>query len=150
MGGIEQHRSFKTCTSSETHIPPMNSETTFSDLSTTGSTPSTKQILQTIINDLDAFEQRIADSELKLEGSKEIGRRIEGALNRQLMDGLISYSEFSNLNHVKELWISTSATFATYNLGCKSSKRLIVSNLIDLFTLNEISRERLLDIATEI
>ena len=111
---------------------------------------STQQVLQQVIELLNVFEQRIADSEFKIEKSKEIGQRIEDVLNRQLMDGLISYVDFLNLRHVKELWISTSAALSSYNLGCQSSKRIILSNLIDLFTLKEISRERLLNIVEEI
>ena len=99
---------------------------------------SSQQVLQQVIELLNVFEQRIADSEFKIEKSKEIGQRIEDVLNRQLMDGLISYVDFLNLRHVKELWISTSAALSSYNLGCRSSKRIILSNLIDLFTLNEI------------
>ena len=71
-------------------------------------------------------------------------------MNRQLRDGLISYADFLNLDHVRQLWVSTSAAFATYNLGCKSSKRQILANLVDLFTLNEISKDKLLSITLEL
>ena len=94
--------------------------------------PSSDHVLREIIDHLDSFEHRIADSERKLERSQEIGKRIEDVLNRQLMDGLISYAEFSNLNRVKELWLSTGVAFATYDIGCRKSKRLILENLLDL------------------
>ena len=106
--------------------------------------------LQGIINHLNIFEQRIEDLEYKLVIVNETDRRIEELLNRQLRDGLISYADFLNLDHVRQLWVSTSAAFATYNLGCKSSKRQILANLVDLFTLNEISKDKLLSITLEL
>ena len=149
MGGIEQNQSFVEYLSSDSSNFPTCSEGA-TDLSTLELEPSTEHILQTIINHLTIFEQRIADSEYRLEGSQETGRRIKEVLSRQLKDGLLSYSEFLNLNHVKQLWLTTSAALSSYNLGCHSSKRIILSNLIDLFTLKEISRERLLNIVEEI
>ena len=106
--------------------------------------------LQGIINQLNIFEKRIEDLEYKLAIVNETDQRIEELLNRQLRDGLISYADFLNLDHVRHLWVSTSAAFATYNLGCKSSKRQILANLVDLFTLNEISKDKLLSIIPEL
>ena len=111
---------------------------------------STQQVLQQVIELLNVFEQRIADSEFKIEKSKEIGQRIEDVLNRQLMDGLISYVDFLNLRHVKELWISTSAALSSYNLGCHIHKRKILTNLLDLFILKEISREVYVDFVIQL
>ena len=145
MDDTQRDESFDNHLCLETYYTPAYSETTSN---TSGS--EALPILQTIINHLDIFEQRIADSEYKLERTSETGQRIEELLNRQLMDGLISYAEFINLNHVKQLWISTSTACAAHNLGCTSSKKEILANLVDLFTLNEISREKLLDIAVEI
>ena len=106
--------------------------------------------LQGIINHLNIFEQRIEDLEYKLVIVNETDRQIEELLNRKLRDGLIRYADFLNLDHVRQLWVSTSAAFATYNLGCKSSKTQILANLVDLFTLNEISKDKLLSITLEL
>ena len=107
-------------------------------------------VLQTIINHLDRFEHKLVDSELRLERTNAIDKRIGEVLNRQLQDGLLTYSEFINLSHVKFLWTSTLGLLTTSYFDRKSSRRRAIANLVDLYTLNEIGRDQLLDIIYKI
>ena len=77
---------------------------------------------------------------------KNIGRRIEEILFGQLDDGYLSYIAFTKLYHIKHLWVSTSIALATYNCKNQVTKKVIIDNLIELYTLKEIKRETLLDI----
>lgn len=126
------------------------SNVTFNDVFNSNAEGVPEHVLQTIIKHLNNFEEKLIDSELKLERVNEADRRIEQVLSRQLQDGLISYIEYINLNHVKVLWTSTSSALATHYLGCKSSRRQILASLIELYTLKEIEREELLDIVIEL
>lgn len=133
---------------------PQYSNITFNDVFTNnaerGYEYKLEHALQSIINHLNIFEERLIDSEHKLERSSETDRRIEQILSRQLQDGLVSYIEYVNLNHIKLLWTSTSRALATHSIGCKSSRRQILTNLIELYTLKEIERDVFLDIVTEL
>ena len=105
---------------------------------------------QSMIYHLNNFEEKLIDSEHKLERTTETDRKIEQLLSRQLQDGLISNIEYVNLSHTKFLWTSTSCALATHSVGCKTSRRQIISNLVELYSLKEIGREELLDIITEL
>lgn len=52
---------------------------------------------------LTILEQTIADSEIKLGKIDDINLRIEELLNRQLMDGLLTYSDYYNFRSINTL-----------------------------------------------
>ena len=81
---------------------------------------------------LSAFEGRILDTEFHVEETKRIGKQIEEILFEQLDDGLLSYIAFTNLYHIKHLWVSTSIALATYSCKDQVSKKVIIDNLIEL------------------
>ena len=101
----------------------------------------TNDTLQNVLAYLTIFEQKLADSELELDKSKNTEQRIKNLLNRQLADGLLPYSEYVHLNHVNSLWASTVSALVSYNLGYHMNKSIILTNLLDLFSLNQISLE---------
>ena len=111
---------------------------------------STERVLQSVIEHIADFEQRLVDSEFKIERSKETEQRIKEVLNRQVQDGLLSYIEYANLNHVNSLWALTANTLVSYNLGCRMYKRQIFTNLLDLFVRNQISREVYVDFVMQL
>ena len=102
--------------------------------------------VERVINHLDCFERKLVDSGLQLERTKAIDKRIEDVLSRQLQDGLLTYVEYLNLNHIKALWTSSLNILTTSYLDRNPSRKRVIANLIDLYTLNEIGREQLLDI----
>ena len=107
-------------------------------------------ILQDVVECINIFEQKIADSELELDRTKDTEQRVKNLLDRQLTDGLISYFEYVHLNHVNSLWAATLNALIHYNIGCQISKKTIVTNLLDLFSFNQITRELYVDIITKL
>ena len=114
------------------------------------SSSSLSDVLQVITKGLEKFEAMLIDSELKLERIRVVDRRVEEVLTRQWQGGLLSYIEYINFNHVKHLWVATLNLLATHYLRDQASKRQILANLVDLHTLNEIGRDQLLDIITQL
>lgn len=110
----------------------------------------TDDVLQNVLACLTMFEQKLSDSELELDKSKNTEQRIKNLLNRQLADGLLSYSEYVHLNHVNSLWASTVNALISYNLGCHMNKRIILTNLLDLLSLNQISLEVCVDFVMQL
>ena len=99
----------------------------------------TDDVLQNVLACLTIFEQKLSDSELELDKSKNTEQRIKNLLNRQLADGLLSYSEYVHLNHVNSLWASTVNALVSYNLGYHMNKSIILTNLLDLFSLTKLA-----------
>ena len=111
---------------------------------------NSQSVLNVLDKHLSAFEVRVLDTEFHVEETKRIGKQIEEILFEQLDDGLLSYIAFTNLYHIKHLWVSTSIALATYSCKDQVSKKVIIDNLIELYSLKEISRKKLVDILVEI
>ena len=97
-----------------------------------------------------AFEERLLDSELQVEQTKNIERRIEEILFGQLDDGHRSYIAFTNLYHIKHLWVSTAIALTSYSCNDRVSEKVIIDKLIELYTLKEIKRKNLVNILMEL
>ena len=130
-------------TSLETH---MSSQMSLDDSESSSDEVKSQSVLPVLAKHLNAFEERLIDSEIQVEQTKNIGRRIEEILFEQLDDGLLSYIAFTNLYHIKHLWVSTSIALTTYSCNDRVSKKEIVDKLIELYTLKELKREKLVDI----
>ena len=107
-------------------------------------------IIHTVTEHLNLLETRLADSEIRLQHTIGVDKRIDELLDRQLKDGLISFDDYVKLDHVKQLWVSVSIALDAHVRGCEASKRQITDNLLDLLTLNELSRELLINIVVEL
>ena len=107
-------------------------------------------IINTVIEHLELLETRLTDSEIRLERAIGVDRRIDELLDRQLKDGLISFDDYVKLDHVKQLWMTVSLALETHVPGCETSKRQIIDNLLDLLTLNELTRELLIDVVVRL
>ena len=129
----------------ETHI---SSQMSLDD--TSSNEVNSQSVLKVLDKHLSAFEVRVLDTEFHVEETKRIGKQIEEILFEQLDDGLLSYIAFTNLYHIKHLWVSTSIALATYSCKDQVSKKVIIDNLIELYSLKEISRKKLVDILVEI
>ena len=127
----------------ETHL---SSQMSLDDINEVNS----QSVLNVLDKHLSAFEVRVLDTEFHVEETKRIGKQIEEILFEQLDDGLLSYIAFTNLYHIKHLWVSTSIALATYSCKDQVSKKVIIDNLIELYSLKEISRKKLVDILVEI
>ena len=110
----------------------------------------TSNILQDVIKCIDIFEQKIADSESEIDRTNDTEQRVKNLLHRQLVDGLIPYIEYVHLNHINSLWASTLNTLIHYNIGCHLDKKAVVTNLLDLLSFNQITRELYVDIITKL
>ena len=127
----------------ETHI---SSQMSLDDTNEVNS----QSVLKVLDKHLSAFEVRVLHTEFHVEETKRIGKQIEEILFEQLDDGLLSYIAFTNLYHIKHLWVSTSIALATYSCKDQVSKKVIIDNLIELYSLKEISRKKLVDILVEL
>ncbi len=70
----------------------------------------------------------------------DLKKKINESLSRQLQDGLLSYNEYSDLEYIGKLWIRLLDSIYRYHLGCVVNKRDILSVLLELFELKQISR----------
>ena len=120
------------------------------DVSITQAEPSSEDTLFKVLNCIETFEERLLDAELNLRKSEDIGFRIDVLLNRQLEDNQVTVKEFIDLSRVKVLWTEVINALNTYNLGSITNKRLIVTNLLQLFSLKQLNEEAFIDFVTRL
>ena len=120
------------------------------DVSITQTEPSSEDTLFKVLNCIETFEERLLDAELNLRKSEDIGFRIDVLLNRQLEDNQVTVKEFIDLSRVKVLWTEVINALNTYNLGSITNKRLIVTNLLQLFSLKQLNEEEFIDFVTRL
>ena len=76
--------------------------------------------------------------------------RINQSIDGMLEDGLIGFSDASELRFIGNSWLRLLNCYALYSAGCRSYKRDIVSLLIDLYASKQIGKELCIQICTEL
>ena len=92
--------------------------------------------IQDALND---WTKRIVDTEARLKKSQCYQQTIEDSLNRQLRDGLLSHHDFSELECIGKLYTNLLNTAACYSVGCGFGKKDLISILLELYTLKQIT-----------
>ena len=88
-------------------------------------------------------EQRICTPGKSLK-SDRINQSIDGMLE----DGLINFSDASELRFIGNSWLRLSNSYALYKAGCRSYKCDIISLLFDLYASKQIGKELCIQICT--
>ena len=117
---------------------------------TSSQPPKNDDLLDRILRCIDEWEQKIIDNELKFERSVRLEQRIEESLDRQIKDGLISYLEYLDITYITNLWISLANALISHSIGSRVSESMIISLLLELYKLNQINRQFVVDSITEL
>ena len=86
----------------------------------------------------DDWMTKVLDNEVGK--TTDLKKKINESLSRQLQDGLLSYNEYIDLEYIGILWIRLLDSIPRYHLGCVVNKRNILSVLLELFELKQISK----------
>ena len=137
--------------SMETQPPSPNIFRNQNESQCTPSQPSKNDnLLDRVLRCIDDWEQKIIDNEIKFERSVCLEQRIEESLNRQVQDGFISYLEYLDIKYVTNLWVSLSNSLISHFSGSRVSKSNTISLLLELYKLDQINRQFVVDSITEL
>lgn len=130
--------------------PASSSSENVDDVLSTQAEPSRDDTLFKVLNCIETFEEQLLDAELNLRRSEDIAFRIDVLLNRQLEHNQLTVKEFIDLSHVRVLWTEVINALNTYNLGSIKNKRLIITNLLQLFSRKQLNEEAFIDFVTQL
>ena len=68
-------------------------------------------------------------------------QRIGGALNRMQGDGMLNRYDIDELQYVADLWTHLLSAASCYTVGGSFAKRDIITLLLDLYSLKQVTRE---------
>ena len=114
------------------------------------SSNSNENILEDIASAFDSWTSRIIDVESKLQKTQDIRKSVLQSLNRQVLDGLVSEQDSIELEYVVDLWLNLYRTYLCKCVGADFSDRDVLTYLIELYTLKQISKEFFIQVALQL
>ena len=107
-------------------------------------------ILEDIVQALDSWTQRILVLETDLRRNSNIKSDIVDCLQRQVLDGLIRREDAKELEYVLDLWTNLHRAYVCKQIGTEFSDREVLSHLLELFSLKQISKSFVIRVALEL
>ena len=88
---------------------------------------------------LNQWTQRILDTETCLGKTVGFREKIEASLHRQQLDGFLNHQDIAELRYIADLWAKLLNSISSYAIGCEFVKRDIVTSLLGLHKLRQIT-----------
>ena len=107
-------------------------------------------ILEDIVQALDLWTQRILVLETDLQRNLDIRGNVGDCLQRQVLDGLIKQQDANELQYVLDLWVNLHRAYMCKQIGAEFSDHEVLSHLLELFSLKQISKSFVIRVALEL
>ena len=107
-------------------------------------------VLSDIVIALESWTDRIVDTESRIKKTQDLRKSVLDSLNRQVLDGLISESDSRELLYTCDLWINLYKSFLLKFAGVEFSDQDVLTYLLELFYLKQISKNFFISIALEL
>ena len=109
-----------------------------------------ENVLSDTVIALDSWTERIIDAESRIKKTQDIRKSVLDSLNRQVLDGLISEQDAIELEYTCDLWINLYKSFLCRSSGADFSDQDVLTYLLELYTLKQISKQLFINIALEL
>ena len=100
-----------------------------------------ESVLESIIDGLNSWMEKILDVEERLKKTKDIRQSILDSLNRQVLDGLISDQDSIELIYICNLWLNLYNSCLYKSVDADFTDRDVLTYLLELYTLKQITKE---------
>ena len=111
---------------------------------------STSTILEDISQALENWSHRILDVETKVKRVKDFRETIVADLHRKIEDGVISEQDSLEFEYITDLWANLYKSFLCRSTGADFADRDVVTYLIELYGLKQISKELCVQIVLDL
>ena len=98
----------------------------------------------------DLWMTKVKNEEVARTKIEDDSVKMKESLSRQLQGGIITYNEYIDLDYINRLWIKLLNTMKWYQLGTVCNKRDVISLLLELLELKQISKQIFIDTVTEL
>jgi hypothetical protein len=107
-------------------------------------------ILYSISEALESWCDRICNLDTICKKTLDLHEKVKDSLERQMIDGLISRQDLKELEYTSDLWQKLYISFNCKILGCEFSSRDIITYLLELYSLNQISSDFFINVAMQL
>ena len=111
---------------------------------------STSTILEDISQALENWSHRILDVETKVKRVKDFRETIVADLHRKIEDGVISEQDSLEFEYITDLWANLYKSFLCRTAGADFADRDVITYLIELYRLKQISKELFVQIVLDL
>ena len=111
---------------------------------------STSTILEDISQALDNWSHRILDVETKVKRVTDFRETIVADLHRKIQDGVISEQDSLEFEYITDLWSNLYKSFLCRSAGADFADRDVITYLIELYGLKQISKELFVQIVLDL
>lgn len=90
----------------------------------------------------DALHQwtgRILDAETRHARTASFRENIADSLQRQQLDGFLNHHDIAELMYIADLWTNLLNATSSYTIGCEFAKRDVITCLLELYKLRQIT-----------
>ena len=98
-------------------------------------------IWQSIADAANDWSHQIVDVKSLHARSTDFRSDVENSIYRLQVDGLLSTHDVGELRYITDLWVELLNTLSSYLMGCIFLKRNIISLLMKLYSVKQISEE---------
>ena len=92
-----------------------------------------------IADALNNWSQRILDTESLHNILENFRQTIEDSLYKQQLDGLLSFHDIAELRYITDVWIKLLNAISCYGVCCEFVKREIITLLLELYSLKQLT-----------
>ena len=101
--------------------------------------PVVKDTWTDIEEALRRWTNQIVDAESRYESTATFRGKIEASLRRQQLDGFLTPQDISELRYIANIWVNLLNCTSSYTIGCEFVKRDIITYLLELYNLRQIT-----------
>ena len=109
------------------------------------SSPVVKDTWTDIEEALRRWMSQIVDAETRYEKTATFRENIEASLRRQQLDGFLSHQDIAELRYISNRRITFLNSTSSYTIGCEFVKRDIITYLLELYNLRQITDRLLIE-----
>ena len=99
---------------------------------------------------MENWSHRILDVETKVKRVKDFRETIVADLHRKIEDGVISEQDSLEFEYITDLWANLYKSFLCRSAGADFADRDVVTYLIELYGLKQISKELFVQIVLDL
>ena len=111
---------------------------------------STSTILEDISQALEVWSQQLHNVETKIKHVTDFRETLVGDLRRRVDASIISEQDLFEFEYIADLWLNFYKSFLCHSAGADFTDRDVITYLIELYEVKQISKELFVRIALEL
>ena len=111
---------------------------------------STSTILEDISQALEVWSQQLHNVETKIKHVTDFRETLVGDLRRRVDASIISEQDLFEFEYIADLWLNFYKSFLCHSAGADFTDRDVITYLIELYEVKQISKELFVRITLEL